>query len=364
MRERELENFLRLNLVKGIGYKFLREFYETFGTFDDNFEENLRKFLKGRVSSKRVEEILLQLKAGNGFSELSAFIKRFNVKVIPFYDSRYPQELETLGINAPALYLIGELSKNGFSIVGTRRASAEGRFKTHEFAAELAGNGYTVISGGAEGIDRAAHGGALSVGGRTGVILGEGLAVFLKRNGDFARRVLKRGGFILSQFHPLTVGAKWTYPQRNALIAYFGFYGTLIVEAPEKSGALITADYALTLKRPLFVYLNCVHNPLYGGNLKLIKGCKAKLVTEAGEILSCIKDKKLLTKGYESKSEEVTKKKVGKDGLVKALIEKPRTFDELVALVGWSEEKLLEQLTLLELDGMVIQEGGFYRWIG
>ncbi len=361
MRERELENFLKLSLVKGVGNKFLREFYNVFGTFGGNFEENLQRFLKEKGSSKRLTEILNQLKAGNGFSELWTFIKRFNVEVIPFYDPRYPRELETLGINAPALYLMGELSKNGFAIVGTRRASAEGKFKTREFAAELAGNGYTVISGGAEGIDRSAHEGALSVGGKTGVILGEGLAIFLKRNGDFARKVLKRGGFILSQFHPLTVGAKWTYPQRNALIAYFGFYGTLIVEAPERSGALITADYALKLKRPLFVYLNCVRNPLYAGNLKLIKECKAKLVTEPGEILSSIGDENPPT--GEFKSEGIAAGSGDESRLVEVLRQKPRTFDELVALVGLPEEKLLEQLTLLELDGKVVQEGGFYRWV-
>ncbi len=362
MNDRELKNFLKLSLVKGIGYKFLKEFYDTFSSFGEDFEVNLHKFLKERVSQKRAEEILHLIKDDRNFSPVWGFLQKFRVEVIPFFDPRFPTDLEDLGITFPALYVLGEFNPNGFSIVGTRKASAEGRLKAREFAKALAWEGYIVISGGAEGIDRSAHEGALSVGGKTGVILGEGLAIFLKRNSRFAEKVLKNGGFLISQFPPFTIGAKWTYPLRNSLIAYFGIYGTLIVEAPTKSGALITADYVLKLKRPLYVYLNCVRNPLYGGNLKLLKECKAKLITETGELLKHLDEEKIT---QFPRIGEIPKEKIPKEDelLQKLLKEKPRTFDELVALSGFSEEDLLEQLTLLELDGKVVQEGGFYRWV-
>lgn len=366
MSDRELKNFLKLSLVRGIGYKFLREFYDTFGSFEGDFLSNLKRFLKEKVSPKRVEEILKLIREDKNFSLVWEFIQQFRVEIIPFFDPRFPTDLEKLGITFPALYVLGELNPNGFSIVGTRKASAEGRLKAREFAKALAGEGYTVISGGAEGIDRNAHEGALSVGGKTGIVLGEGLATFLRRNRLFAERVLKNGGFLISQFPPFTIGAKWTYPLRNSLIAYFGIYGTLIVEAPTKSGALITADYALKLKRPLFVYLNCVKNPLYGGNLKLLKECKAKLITETGEIFQHIKEKGTLQPKSHKRNtvKEQSLKGKSEDILQKLLMEKPRTFDELVALSSFSEEQLLETLTLLELEGKVSLEGGFYRWIG
>ena len=102
-------------------------------------------------------------------------------------------------------------------------------------------------------------------------------------------------------------------------------------------------------------------SPRNDGNLKLIKECKAKLVTEPGEILSSIGDENPPT--GEFKSEGIAAGSGDESRLVEVLRQKPRTFDELVALVGLPEEKLLEQLTLLELDGKVVQEGGFYRWV-
>ena len=176
---------------------------------------------------------------------------------MPFYDRDFPSELNEY-TNVPALFILGNFDfSKGFSIVGTRKAGVEGKVKAYEFGKELASNGFTVVSGGAEGIDTQAHLGALSSG-KTAVVLGEGLYHYLRRKEVFAKKVLDSGGFIVSQFHPFEKGGKWSFPVRNALIAYFGLYGTLIVEAPKKSGALITADYALKMGRELFVYLNCL----------------------------------------------------------------------------------------------------------
>lgn len=365
MKDRSLENFVKLSHIKGIGFKFLKEFYERYGSFEGDFDKNLEEFLREKFNRERVEEILSKWRSNVWFDRIWRFLKVHQVEVIPFFDNRFPKEVLALGITTPALYVIGQLSLEGFSIVGTRRASAEGRLKARKFAELLASKGFTVISGGAEGIDRSAHEGALSVKGKTGVILGEGLYPFIRRNKSFVERVLKNGGFILSQFNLLTQGAKWTFPQRNGLIAYFGFYGTLVVEAPEKSGALITADYAIKLKRPLFTYLNCVQNPSFRGNLSLVKDCKARLVTEEEELLNLIEGQtfKIPLRGTEKENVPV-KESSNKDTLEEVLKEKPRTFDELLGLIHLAEDELLERLTFLELEGKVMQEGGFYRWVG
>ncbi len=365
MKDRSLENFVKLSHIKGVGFKFLKEFYERFGSFEGDLDKNLKEFLKEKFNRERVEEILSQWRSNVWFDRIWRFLKVHKVEVIPFFDDRFPKEVLSLGITTPALYVIGQLSLEGFSIVGTRRASAEGRLKARKFAELLASGGFTVISGGAEGIDRSAHEGALSVRGKTGVILGEGLYPFIRRNKNFVERVLKNGGFILSQFNLLTQGAKWTFPQRNGLIAYFGFYGTLVVEAPEKSGALITADYALKLKRPLFTYLNCVQSVSFRGNLSLVNDCKARLITEEEELLKLLEERvsTVPLSGGESVSAP-RKEKHGKDALEEVLKEKPRTFDELLGLTKLSEDELLERLTFLELEGKVVQDGGFYRWVG
>ena len=360
MTSRSEETFIKLLHLRGIGYKFLKGFYERFGTFGENFEENLREFLKEKYPKRDPDEVLSTLRSKERWKELFGFLEKFRVGVIPFFDKRFPRELYLLGLSVPALFLIGELPTDGFAIVGTRRASAEGKRMTERFAAYLAEKGIPVISGGAAGIDRAAHGGALSVGGITGVIAGEGLMPFISKNGAFVRRILDNGGFILSQFPLTTTGAKWTFPQRNALIAYFGFRGTLIVEAPKRSGALITADYAERLKRPLFAYLNCTHNPAYGGNVELIKGGRARLITEPQELLDSVEN---IHKG--NSSGELPPAGGSKENSPERFLkEKPRTFEELLILTSLPEEELLEKLTLLELEGKVIQEGGYYIYSG
>jgi len=285
MDDRSVENFIKLLHLKGVGFKFLRGFYERYGTFGGPFEENLGRYLRENFPKRERDRFLSLLGAEERWKTLFTFLKEYRVEVIPFFDPRFPQALLNTGLSIGALFLMGKLPSDGFVVVGTRKASTGGKERAERFASFLARRGIPVVSGGAVGIDRAAHRGALSVGGPTGVILGEGLMPFISKNAPFVQQVIDSGGFILSQFPLPTPGAKWTYPQRNALIAYFGYRGTLVVEAPPKSGALITADYAQRFERPLFAYLGCTHNPVYGGNIELIKGCKAKLVTEPQELL-------------------------------------------------------------------------------
>jgi DNA processing protein len=180
--------------------------------------------------------------------------------------------------------------------------------------------------------------------------LGEGIYHFLKRNPAFAEKVLRGGGFILSQFAPFTAGARWTFPKRNALIAYFGNFGTLVVEAPEKSGALITADFARKLGRKVYAYIGCTSNPNYRGCVNLVSNGGAKLVVEPPMLLNEITGQPL----------EETKNTT--HPLEKLLTEKPRTLDELLALTSMGKQELTALLTQWELEGKVTYQGGFYLW--
>jgi DNA processing protein len=351
----ELENFLKLYTIKGIGLKFLQKFYNTFGTFEGNLEEKLRLFAeREKLSAERLNEILKLLGENKEFKLLKEFVEKYSVGVIPFYNNNFPKEVLSLGISFPTLFVIGNFDPyDGFSVVGTRNCDLDGRVKAFKFGETLANGGYTVISGGAEGVDINAHKGVLSAGGKTGVIIGEGLYPYLKRNKKFVEEVLKKNGFILSQFNPFSGATKWTFPQRNALIAYYGFFGTLVVQAPEKSGALITADYAKRLKRNLYAYIGCTFNPKFGGCVRLVEEGLARLVSSPERLLEFL--------GSIEKKEKPAEG--GDNSLENLLKEKPRTFDELLALSGLSEDQLLEKLTELELEGKIIQEGGYYKWL-
>ncbi|HIQ25783.1 MAG TPA: hypothetical protein EYH48_00400 [Aquifex aeolicus] len=162
----EVKNFLKLSTAKGVGFKFITRFYSEYKTFGGAFEENLREFLKKHLP-KKVKDLQNHLQREEFFKKLFTILGKNKVKVIPFFSREYPKKL--LEWEIPALYLIGKLSERGFSIVGTRKASKEGKKKAREFAKGLAQNGFTVISGGASGIDLQAHLGALEGGGKTGI---------------------------------------------------------------------------------------------------------------------------------------------------------------------------------------------------
>jgi DNA processing protein len=350
---KQTEHFLKIYLTEGVGYKFLKRFYETFKTFDGNIDEILTRFGELQPSlSPKVEAVRKNLPRAEGLIET---LKEEGIEVIPFYDKRFPSELQRLE-EVAALFVKGNFEPfRGFAIVGTRRASAEGRLKAFEFAAALSKEGFAVISGGAEGIDKAAHEGALSVGGRTGVVLGEGILNFLKSKRRFAEKVLRGGGFLVSQFPPTAKPAKWTFPKRNALIAALSPHGTLVVEAPAKSGALITADYTLRLKRPLFAYIGCTSNPNHLGCVGLVETCRARLTVAPERLIEFLKSAEVEINQQPPAEEE--------DLLLTLLAQKPRTFDELLALAGLEEEELIARLTELELEGKISAEGGYYKLI-
>ena len=358
----QIENFLRIYLTEGVGFKFLKKFYEAFGNFGGELEEKLNRFGKLYPNLKtKVETVKRAIKGGEQDKVLELLNKR-GITAIPFFDKNFPEELERLDLGVAALFVIGEFTfGDGFSLVGTRKASVEGRMKAFEFASELVKNGFTVISGGAEGIDRAAHEGAISSGGRTGVVLGEGILNFLKRDSRFAEKILQNGGFLISQFPPLTKAAKWSFPRRNGLIAVLGVYGTMVVEAPERSGALITADYADRLGRKIFAYIGCTSSPSFAGCVRLVEDCKARLSVSPSKLLGFLRDFSKGLPSFENKPSSETENE--RDKLLGFLAEKPRTFDELLALGGFEEEELFTLLAELEIEGKISAEGGFYKLI-
>lgn len=141
---------------------------------------------------------------------------------------------------------------NWISIVGTRQPSYEALEKAYEFASVFAENNIPVVSGLAYGIDSAAHRGAVEAG-RSVAVLPSGIdSIYPRGNSSLAGRIMDRGGLLVSEYPPESKAVKWHFPQRNRIISALS-RGVVIVEAPEKSGALITVDFALQQNRDVFV---------------------------------------------------------------------------------------------------------------
>jgi len=281
-----------------------------------------------------------------------------NIKKITLPDPNYPRLLKEISDPPQVLYLKGEIKKEdetAIAIVGTRNYTNYGKRIAEEITSDLAERGITIISGLAKGIDTFAHKAALEHKGRTIAVLGSAVdskSLYPACNRKLAEKIA-RNGAVVSEYPVGTKSERYFFPQRNRIISGLSL-GILVVEAPEKSGALITASQALEQNREVFA----VPGPIYSENSKgtnnLIK-MGAKLVTCANDILEelnlpLIENKKKLFKP-ENKWEEI---------LFNILTEEPVHIDEITKKSNLDAGLVSSTLITLELRGIVKQHGGGY----
>lgn len=183
-------------------------------------------------------------------------LKRHGIDYVAYGDRKYPPLLRELTDPPVVLFYRGVLPNPEqplAAVVGTRRPSGAGAAGAYEFGRDLALSGVSVISGLAKGIDAQAHRGNLAGGGKTIAVLGNGLdRVYPASNRTLGRRIVESGGALISEYPPGSLPQKWHFPARNRIISVLA-RATVIIEAPEKSGALITAQFALDQGRDLWV---------------------------------------------------------------------------------------------------------------
>jgi DNA processing protein len=255
----------------------------------------------------------------------------------------------------PALFVWGRaevLHEPCVAIVGTRAATAYGRAAAMKFAEHLARRGITIVSGGALGIDAAAHKGALTAGGKTAAVLGTGIDDVYPASHRSLFQEIRRSGCLVSQF---AVGSKTVptrFAQRNHLIATLSL-GVLVVEAPEKSGALGTAGVANDLGRPVFVVPANIDNANFRGSHALIRD-GASLVDHPDQILEAL--------GFPAEERTDTPSSLDprQTLIVEALAEGALSPEVLSVRTGLPPEEVLSELTVLELEGLVLQDAGRY----
>ena len=187
-------------------------------------------------------------------AELDRLARR-GIRMVDTADADFPVNLRMVHDRPPFLLYRGDLAAGddrAVAVVGTRRPSDEGRRAAHEIARQLAERGVTVVSGLAEGIDTAAHRGALSAGGRTIAVFGTGIEVVFPAENRSLADAIARSGACVSQFWPSMRGARWTFPLRNLVTSGLSL-GTVVVEAGETSGARLQAEAALRHGKRVFL---------------------------------------------------------------------------------------------------------------
>lgn len=185
------------------------------------------------------------------------------------------------------LYIKGELPNTDVpwvAIVGTRKATPDGILLAKQLAKELTGKGFVVVSGLAMGIDTAAHEGALKGNGKTVAVLGNGLdSIYPRQNENLAKAILEQGGALLSEYSPETPAYPNQFLERNRIVSGL-CAATIVIEAPDRSGSIVTARLAGEQGREIFVFPGPAGHPNYAGSHKLIRD-GARLVTSVTDIL-------------------------------------------------------------------------------
>ncbi len=299
--------------------------------------------------------------------------QRHDIVLLAVFDADYPPRLAAIS-DAPALLYargaVSALAAPQLAIVGTRMPTLPAHRTALHWAGSLARAGLTITSGLALGIDAAAHHGALIAGGRTIAVLGSGLdEIYPERHERLAERVAA-GGALVSELPPRTAPVRWSFPRRNRLISGLSL-GTLVVEAANDSGSLITARRARSQGRAVFAIPGSIHNPLARGCHLLIKE-GARLVQSSADILRELAP--FLVKSDDisgvSRPNRVTPEPPPLDKDQKILLDalgfEPASIDSLVGRTGFPSHSVASMLVILELAGAVGAEPGgrFVRLFG
>lgn len=271
------------------------------------------------------------------------------MKKILFSQKEYPQLLKEIYDPPKIIYSQGNLlnqEKYPLAVVGTRKMSAYGRRVTEFLVKELAKKGITIISGLALGIDTIAHQTTLKEKGKTIAVCGNGLNnIYPSKNKGLAEQIVQSGGAVISEYPPETRPSKWTFPARNRIISGLSL-GTLVIEAPERSGALITARFALDQGREVFAVPGSIYQENSRGCHKLIK-MGAKPVTCPEDILQSFdfkttpQQKQIFT---DFKEEKI---------ILEQIKISPSSIEAIIKKTKLEPLKVVSLLTMMEVNGKV-----------
>ncbi|MBI5222126.1 MAG: DNA-protecting protein DprA [Candidatus Magasanikbacteria bacterium] len=307
-------------------------------------DELISEFLKwrGTVDEEKIEKILKQEK----------------IYCLTEDDVNYPPLLKEIYDPPFCLFVRGELKPSEFmlAVVGPRKFSSYGKQIAEELTRDLAGQGITIVSGLALGIDSIAHQAALDASGITIAVLGTGINrahIYPAAHKQLAEKIIENNGAVISEYPPGTLPTKFTFPRRNRIIAGMSL-GTLVIEATDDSGALITAQCALDYNREVFAVPQNITSLTASGVNALIKN-GAHPVTSAQDIFDALnlRDVKQFVA-----NREIIPDSPAEAEIIKHLAREPIHVDQLVKLSGLDSPAVNSTLVLMEMKGKVRNLGG------
>ena len=343
------------NHVKGIGAVRFQKILDFFGDICTAWEAPYEAFLEAGLPSKVVDN-LVAFRKNADLEEIWGNIKEQGIEVLPLFSDEYPDRLKEIQQAPPVIYLKGKyqtMDEWAVAIVGTRRVTSYGKRVAQDLASFLAKNDVTIVSGMARGVDGIAHQAAIEAGGRTLAVLGCGVdQIYPPEFRQLAHNIIENGALV-SDYAPGTPPEGINFPPRNRIISGFSL-ATVVVEAGERSGALITSTFAVEQGREVFSVPGNIYSPQSKGTNRLIEDGARPLINFE-DILELLNLRQIQTQRFVRGilPENNTEKK-----LLETLSAEPQHIDTIKLLTGFPIEEISAALTLMELKGMVQRVGG------
>lgn len=354
--DNDLKFLNAFNSIPNVGAVTLRVLKNKFGSYETAWRASQTELETLGLREDILRAILWKKPSLHPDQEMTKLVRE-NIWTLTENDPDFPLALREIPSPPIIIYGRGDIKtlkeKHLFAVVGTRKPTSYGLEATTALTHELIGAGITIVSGLAMGIDARAHETAVENKGRTIAVLGSGVdqnSIFPPENRGLSRRIVELSGTIISEYAPGTPAVKEHFPARNRIISGLS-KGVLVVEAREKSGALITASLALEQNREVFALPGSIFSLASAGPNKLIQQ-GAKAVTSAQDILE------ELGIDYNKRRKEVDELINEKERLILELLSEPLGVDFLKEKTGLDTSTVVASLSLLELKGRIKNMGG------
>lgn len=346
------------------GPKSLAKLKKNFPQLKETFSAPLKKFKHTGLFDKVLFEFF-DFRKSFDIEGIINRLKNEKIKILTSEDENFPELLKEIP-NAPIiLYYKGTFEEKDnfpFAIVGTRKNTAQGEIITNRIASELSLNEVTIVSGLALGIDTIAHKAAVKNKKRTIAVLGTGVdekSLYPSSNLSLSKKIIENGGAVISEFPLGAQALRHHFPQRNRIISGLSL-GTLVVEAGEKSGALITADYALDQNREVMAIPGNILSSVSHGPNSIIK-TGATPITCTEDILEALNLKNIetFTKNIKIMPDSPEEKLI-----YSLLSHEPTHVNSLIRLTNLNISVINSTLTIMEMKGMVKNIGNMSYILG
>jgi DNA processing protein len=347
--------WIGFNKVSGVGPVKLRRLLDYFGDLETAWRAGAADLREAGLDARAIEN----MQVVRNRTSLDAEVEELDhqrVKILTWNDETYPRLLAHIDDPPPVLYVKGHLCDKddwAVAVVGTRTPTSYGREVACRLSGDLAANGMTVVSGLARGIDTQAHKGALEAGGRSIAVLGCGVDITYPAENRRLADAIAENGCIVSEFALHTQPEGPNFPARNRIISGLSL-GTIVAEAGLRSGALITAQFALEQGRDVFAVPGSIFARTTEGCHRLIQQ-GAKLVVSCQDILEEL-NLTMVTQHMEAK--EIIPENSAEEMLLKVLSAEPIHVDEITQASNLPIAQVSSTLVMMELKGMIRQVGG------